>query len=315
MRTTSPEPTTGAGRQAGAGTRAGSAEPDGAVSNGSVADGAVPDGDVPEGAVPDGAVPEMASRLLLAERRRWEVEARWSAADAVLLVVRAPRRSVVSIGSPTGARDLLAAVAEEIGPVASMTLPRLGPGPEGVHGGDGHGLGRDEDLAPALRGLLGVEAATAWDRLVLAAPPAPARAGAGHAVTRLDLAADLDAIRACLGAANPGSSADPGAADEAAWFGVPAAGGLAGVVGAGLRAGDPEGADLSWHLHGLGVLPDARERGLGRALTATAARAAFDAGADWVSLGMFADNHTARRLYERLGFEVEGRFTSYRPAA
>ena len=39
----------------------------------------------------------------------------------------------------------------------------------------------------------------------------------------------------------------------------------------------------------------------------------FDAGAAWVSLGMYADNTAARRLYSALGFVVEGEFSSYGP--
>ena len=76
--------------------------------------------------------------------------------------------------------------------------------------------------------------------------------------------------------------------------------------------GDPDGADASWHLHGLGTLPQARGQGIGGLLTAAATREGFDAGVDWVSLGMYASNETARRVYLRLGFAVEGRFTSYR---
>ncbi|WP_372595419.1 GNAT family N-acetyltransferase, partial [Actinotalea sp.] len=79
------------------------------------------------------------------------------------------------------------------------------------------------------------------------------------------------------------------------------------------RAGEPGAGDLSWHLHGLGVLPSARGRGLGEALTAAATAAGLDAGCDWLSLGMYASNSVARRLYERLGYVVEGRFTTYQP--
>lgn len=254
--------------------------------------------------------------MLLADRHRWALERAWSDEAAVLVevgVAHSGRRSVVGAGAPEAARRLLAAAAAEIGRVDWLTLPRLGAGPAGVQGepeDEGPALEHAQDLAAEVRARLGVEPATAWDRMVVETAPA---AGPLEA-RRLDVSADLDAIRRCLAASNPGSQADPGAADEAGWFGVHDGDLLVGVIGASRRAGDPARSDLSWHLHGLGVLPHARSRGLGRALTATAARAAFDAGADWVSLGMYASNARARRVYLRLGFAVEGRFTSYRPA-
>ena len=84
------------------------------------------------------------------------------------------------------------------------------------------------------------------------------------------------------------------------------------MIGAAARPGDPAGSDRSWHLHGLGTVRQARRRGIGGLLTAAATRAGLDCGADWVSLGMYASNEVARRVYRRLGFAVEGRFTSYR---
>lgn len=253
--------------------------------------------------------------MLLADRRRWTLEHAWSGPDAVLVqvhVARSGRRAVIGTGSAEAARALLATAAPGLGPVDWLTLPRLGAGPAGVQGEpehEGPTLAPEQDLPESVREGLGVRPATAWDWMAVgSAPPA----GAVEA-ERLDLAVDLEAVRECLSAANPGSQADPTSPGEAAWFGVRDEGRLVGVIGASRRAGDPGRGDVSWHLHGLGVLPPARSRGLGQALTATAARAGFAAGADWVSLGMYASNSQARRVYLRLGFEVEGRFTSYRP--
>lgn len=255
--------------------------------------------------------------MLLADRQRWTVLRSWSDEAALLVEVRVTgsgRRSVVGAGEAGAARALLAGAAAELGRIDFLTLPRLGAGPAGVQGeptDEGHALEHERDLPAAVRQRLGVEPATAWDRMVLEREP-------GHAsveAQRLDLAHDLPAIKECLAASNPGSQADPAAPDEAACFGVRDGDRLVGVIGASRRAGDPGRHDVSWHLHGLGVLPEARSHGFGRALTATAARAGFDAGADWVSLGMYASNAPARRVYLGLGFEVEGRFTSYRPVA
>lgn len=235
----------------------------------------------------------------------------WTDDDAALLVLTPPgRRTVLGCGDPAAARRLLAAHADGIGRVDLATLPRLGAGPEGVRGAPDHEgplLAPDDDVPPGVRDVLGLQAATAWDRLVTHVPPAP---GAGAEL--LDLRRDEPAVRACLAAANPGSQADPSHPDEAAWFGVRDGGVVVGVIGASRRRGDPGGHDVSWHLHGLGVLPSHRRQGLGAALTATAGAAAFESGVDWVSLGMYADNSPARRVYERLGFQVEGRFTTYR---
>jgi RimJ/RimL family protein N-acetyltransferase len=60
-----------------------------------------------------------------------------------------------------------------------------------------------------------------------------------------------------------------------------------------------------WHL-GMGLLPEMRGRGLGERLVRAAVDAARDAGAERVELEVYASNHAARRLYERVGFVVEG---------
>ncbi|MFC4529449.1 GNAT family N-acetyltransferase [Sphaerisporangium dianthi] len=55
------------------------------------------------------------------------------------------------------------------------------------------------------------------------------------------------------------------------------------------------------------VAPDARGRGIGETLVRAAQRVAFDEiGVHRLSLGVFAQNVTAVRLYERLGFVREG---------
>ena len=231
--------------------------------------------------------------------------------EALLLeVAREDGLSLVGRGDPHGVRRLVAEAAR--GPVSWLTIPRLGAGPVGVLGepaDEGAGHRPDADLDPAVQSVLGVRPASAWDWLVTGEAPAQR----APEVVRLDLAADGDAILACLAESNPDTSAHPGHRGEVAWFGVRAGRDLVGVVGAGERPGGPAAGSTSWHLHGLGVRPAARGCGLGGALTAVTTAAAIDAGADWVSLGMYASNGAARRLYLRLGFVVEARFTTYRP--
>lgn len=254
-------------------------------------------------------------RALLADRDQWTVTDVTGTAEAVLVEVDTGRRPVLlGYGDPVEVRRL---VAGHERPVQWVTLPRLGEGPGGVHGGPpcGAGLPDDDDLPPGVRARFGVEAFSSWDRMSTSSAPDQPAPVEGMQPRALDPVEDAPAIRACLAEANPGSRADPGEVGEAAWFGVASGertGHLLGVVGASLRRGDPAGGDLSWHVHGLGVRPAARRLGLGAVLTAAVTRAGLAAGADWVSLGLYASNDGARRVYERLGYRVEGRFTSYR---
>jgi ribosomal protein S18 acetylase RimI-like enzyme len=59
-------------------------------------------------------------------------------------------------------------------------------------------------------------------------------------------------------------------------------------------------------IQGLGVDPAYQGRGVGQALLAAAADEARSRGARKLSLRVLARNTTARRLYERCGFVVEG---------
>ncbi|MCV2394560.1 GNAT family N-acetyltransferase [Actinotalea sp. M2MS4P-6] len=257
-----------------------------------------------------------ADRLLLGDRGRWSVQDVASCDGALLVELGVDgRTSLLGRGDPVLVRRLVAARVHAAAP-GWASLPRLGAGPAGVQGApddEGPAVEPEDDLPAQTRRRLGLEPVSAWDWLATAERPAAAPGEAD--VVRLDAAEDGDAIRDCLRQANPDTSADPGAPGEAAWFGVRDGDLLIGVIGAGARAGDPAGADLSWHLHGLGVRPHGRRGGLGRALTGAATRAGLASGADWVSLGMYASNAVARRVYERLGFQVEGRFTSYRAVA
>jgi ribosomal protein S18 acetylase RimI-like enzyme len=62
---------------------------------------------------------------------------------------------------------------------------------------------------------------------------------------------------------------------------------------------------------GMGVLPQHRGKGLGRALMAAALTAARDRGITRVELTVRTDNTRARKLYESFGFTVEGLCRSY----
>lgn len=57
---------------------------------------------------------------------------------------------------------------------------------------------------------------------------------------------------------------------------------------------------------GIGLLPSARHRGLGRALMTAAIEKAWRRGLTRIELSVRADNLNARALYERMGFRHEG---------
>ena len=58
---------------------------------------------------------------------------------------------------------------------------------------------------------------------------------------------------------------------------------------------------------GMGLSPTVRERGYGRRLLTSILNQAFDGGFQRIELEVFASNARAIRLYDRLGFVVEGR--------
>lgn len=57
---------------------------------------------------------------------------------------------------------------------------------------------------------------------------------------------------------------------------------------------------------GIGLVPEARHQGLGARLMETTIAAAWDYGFTRIELDVRCDNHNAKALYERFGFEVEG---------
>jgi ribosomal protein S18 acetylase RimI-like enzyme len=239
------------------------------------------------------------------------VDARWTDAAvagddrAVLLASPSPRGPfLLALGAaPDVARLVQDAVAHRHEP--GGTLARAGFAGHAGWMNVSRGAVLPEDLPAAL----GLAPFSVWDWFSTdQAPPVhPAEA----AVRRLDPVADADAIRACLAVGNPGTAADPARPGEAGWWGVDGPDGLVGVIGATLRGS--AAAPSSWHVHGLGVVPHARSAGLGSALTSAAVRQAFAEGAQFVSLGMYAQNDVARRLYGRLGFTVDAELASYGP--
>ncbi len=116
---------------------------------------------------------------------------------------------------------------------------------------------------------------------------------------------DAAAIDALLDVAAPDSHARPGTPGIEAWLGRRDGEALV-AVGAVVR--NPDG---SGHLRAVTVAPHARGRGLGRELSIALTRQALR-GPGIASLGVYADNEPALRIYRGLGYEVVHEFTSGR---
>ncbi len=170
-------------------------------------------------------------------------------------------------------------------------------------------LPRTADLPDEVCDALAVRPQPGWDWMSTDAPPPPPNV---DGVVRLDPVTDADAIRDCLADSNPTTEADPAGRHEGGWWGAWDGDRLAGVIGAGTQVGE-DGRPARWHLHGLGVRPSVRTRGLGTALMVAATRGGFEAGAPWVSLGVWADNARAISIYQRLGYHTDHQRRSYRP--
>jgi GNAT superfamily N-acetyltransferase len=66
-----------------------------------------------------------------------------------------------------------------------------------------------------------------------------------------------------------------------------------------------------WILSDLYVVPEARKHGVGHALMDRARQFAESTQADGLMLETATDNHTAQRLYERLGWKRDDEFYRY----
>jgi len=183
-----------------------------------------------------------------------------------------------ALGAPEAVGALLAELVPELPPRHRVTLPRGTPA-----------------WLPAWVGLDGTD----WDFRHLLAPPA-VQPGEDQVAP----VTDLDAVRDLLVASSPRASALPGDTKVARWVGVRDGARLIAC------AADTSATTGVGHLSSIAVHPDARGRGLGRAITAGLTRLLFDEGCDLVTLGMYADNTAGRAMYDGLGYRDEHPFTS-----
>jgi ribosomal protein S18 acetylase RimI-like enzyme len=186
-------------------------------------------------------------------------------------------------GDPQAAAALLVALREHHGlRLGSVTLPRDADGflPEGY------------TLQPRAD----------WEWFVTESPPPPQPRE--DEVRWLDGAPD-DELAGFLDRWSPRHDARPGRPGVLRWCGVRDRTGrlLATAAHTERVAGVP-------HLASIATSGERRGRGYGAAVTAWLTRALLREGTGWVTLGMYSDNDVARRIYRRLGYRCDHRFTS-----
>lgn len=214
-------------------------------------------------------------------------------APAVLELERSAGGSVLAaVGEPVRLAPVLERVSEDLTDAPHAVTITRGTG----------------EHALATLAAWGLAKAAEWDRMVTTeAPEAPT----GAAVERLDPERDHDAIAELLAVASPTTERR---ADQPGhtWYGVRAPDGTLSAVGASVLRDGPDGSFA--HLGGIATRPALRGRGLASAVT-TRLTAEGIAEHGMVTLGMYADNVPARRLYERLGFRVIHEVETWRPRA
>lgn len=146
---------------------------------------------------------------------------------------------------------------------------------------------------------------TNWDFWWTDAPP-PHQPGEEGA----DWLTDDDELLALLERASPRRMASPGDAHVLRWCGIRNASGS--LVACAAEVDDMANAP---HLAGVAVAPEARSRGLGRAITAWLTRKLLVEGHPLVTLGMYADNEPARRAYRAIGYRDTHHWSSGRTPA
>jgi ribosomal protein S18 acetylase RimI-like enzyme len=221
---------------------------------------------------------------------RWALDPRvavrgWAFEGGVAFLRAGPRRtSLTVVSSPQDAAVALPALVDQAADADWATLP----------------------LGTLALGVDVVDASTGddWEWMQTTQPPQP-HPLAGRVI---DLGHDHDAeVAALLAVASPRASAAVGGPHVLTWHGV--AGDDGDLLACGAHTESVPGVP---HLASIATRPDVRGQGYGEAVTSSLTRAALLGGRPVVTLGMYADNAVARRLYGRLGFGDVHRWSSRR---
>ncbi|HWH29189.1 MAG TPA: GNAT family N-acetyltransferase [Mycobacteriales bacterium] len=184
-----------------------------------------------------------------------------------------------ALGPPDRVAALLAELLPELSPRQRLSVPR--------------------GTAALLPAWVQLEGPVDWDVRWLSGPP-PRQPGEQL------VAPDPDEV-AVKGLLDAGASALPGDPAVRRWWGITDADGALRAC-----AADTSAATGVGHLSSVAVAVESRGRGLGKAITAAAARALFEQGCDVVTLGSYQANVAATALYDALGFAAGHAFTSGR---
>ncbi len=237
------------------------------------------------------------SPYLLGEHGLAEVAASWADDGAVLAVGDGPGRDcgLFGLGDPTAVARLCARAARDGDP--ALARARYATRERGAV----------EAVGPGGLAALGMRPdGSEWDWMWTPGPLTGDPSGA----ERLPLGPGTVAeVAECLSRAHPTASTAPDDERLIGWWGVRQDGRLMAVIGAiRFTAGLPP------HLVSLGVDPATRGQGLAGVVMSAAVRDCLavnpQVGSPMVSLGLYAANEVARRVYSRLGFRLEHRFAS-----
>jgi ribosomal protein S18 acetylase RimI-like enzyme len=224
---------------------------------------------------------------------RWQVRSdvplqAWDVGGAVAFVRTrsSGRRQLTVLGPPQSAA---VAVIALVGAQAASTVRA-------------HGVTVPFGTLPLLQDDLRIGPGDDWDWMWADA----STIGQGHVDERVEVLPDYagDDVAGLLAVASPRHSSDPGDPDVLAWYGIRDGGEL---VACAAHTGSVPGVP---HLASIATHPRVRGQGLGTALTATVTAQLLGAGAPAVTLGMYADNDVARRMYARIGYVCSHRWSS-----
>jgi ribosomal protein S18 acetylase RimI-like enzyme len=224
---------------------------------------------------------------------RWQVRSdvplqAWDVGGAVAFVRTrsSGRRQLTVLGPPQSAA---VAVIALVGAQAASTVRA-------------HGVTVPFGTLPLLQDDLRIGPGDDWDWMWADA----STIGQGHVDERVEVLPDYagDDVAGLLAVASPRHSSDPGDPDVLAWYGIRDGGEL---VACAAHTGSVPGVP---HLASIATHPRARGQGLGTAVTTTVTAQLLGVGAPVVTLGMYADNDEARRMYARIGYVCSHRWSS-----